>query len=166
MRACSDLPGLNQIPSISLRNRQPTRYAGAIKRVTVLTQGKRTCWPSRLKIGGLVMGALQVERPEQPFQKKEIEILEGLAGHISLALVASHRLAVEQWRIEQLTLVRRVSAQIANVLDLDELTRRVTKLIQRTFNYYYVAIFTHEPDAGTPEIPFERRAEPWTRKQR
>ena len=67
-------------------------------------------------------------------------------GHVSLALVAAHRFAVEQWRIEQLTLVRRVSAQIANVLDLDELTRRVTKLIQRTFNYYYVAVFTHEPD--------------------
>ena len=60
-------------------------------------------------------------------------------GHVSLALVAAHRFSVEQWRIEQLTLVRRVSAQIANVLDLDELTRRVTKLIQRTFNYYYVA---------------------------
>ena len=60
--------------------------------------------------------------------------------------MASHRFVVEQWRIEQLTLVRRVSAQIANVFDLDELTRRVTKLIQRTFHYYYVAIFTREPE--------------------
>ena len=50
---------------------------------------------------------------------------------------------MDQWRTEQLTLVRLVSAQIANVLDLDVLTRRVTKLIQRTFHYYYVAIFTH-----------------------
>jgi sigma-B regulation protein RsbU (phosphoserine phosphatase) len=38
-----------------------------------------------------------------------------------------------------------VSAQIANVIDLDVLTRRVTKLIQRTFNYYYVAVFTNKP---------------------
>jgi len=96
--------------------------------------------------GGVNLGALQVARPVRPFRPKEIEILEGLVGHVSLALVAAHRFSVEQWRIEQLTLVRRVSAQIANVLDLNVLTRRVTKLIQRTFNYYYVAIFTHEPD--------------------
>ncbi len=93
--------------------------------------------------GSAVMGVLQVRRPGKPFYKKEIQILEGLAGHVSLALVAAHRFAVEQWRIEQLTLVRRVSAQIANVLDLNELTRRVTRLIQSTFSYYYVALFTH-----------------------
>jgi anti-sigma regulatory factor (Ser/Thr protein kinase) len=97
-----------------------------------------------LKNGGVIMGTLQVTRSASSFRKREIEILEGLAGHVSLALVTSHRSAVEQWRTEQLTLVRRVSAQIANVLDMDELTRRVTKLIQRTFNYYYVAVFTHE----------------------
>jgi serine phosphatase RsbU (regulator of sigma subunit)/putative methionine-R-sulfoxide reductase with GAF domain/anti-sigma regulatory factor (Ser/Thr protein kinase) len=108
------------------------------------SKGPKTILAFPLKNGGIVMGALQVTRFSMPFRKKEIEILEGLVGHISLTLVASHRFAVEQWRIEQLTLVRRVSAQIANVLDMDELTRRVTKLIQRTFNYYYVAVFTHE----------------------
>lgn len=92
-----------------------------------------------------VIGVLHVHRSEHPFYKKEIQILEGLSGHTSLALVAAHRFAVEQWRIEQLTLVRRVSAQIANVLDLDELTKRVTRLIQRAFSYYYVALFTHAP---------------------
>jgi serine phosphatase RsbU (regulator of sigma subunit)/anti-sigma regulatory factor (Ser/Thr protein kinase)/putative methionine-R-sulfoxide reductase with GAF domain len=109
-----------------------------------IPKGQKTILVFPLKNGGIVMGALQVTRSSTPLRKKDIEILEGLAGHISLTLVASHRFAVDQWRIEQLTLVRRVSAQIANVLDMDELTRRVTKLIQRTFNYYYVAVFTHE----------------------
>jgi GAF domain-containing protein/anti-sigma regulatory factor (Ser/Thr protein kinase) len=89
------------------------------------------------------IGALQFSRPDRPFRKKEIEILEGLAGHVSLALVAAHRFAVDQWRIEQLTLVRQVSSQLANVLDLNVLTRRITRLIQRTFKYYYVAVFTY-----------------------
>ncbi len=120
-------------------------------------EGQKKLLAVPLKNGGLVMGVLQVERSDSPFRKKEIELLDGLAGHISLALVASHRSVVEQWRIEQLTLVRRVSAQIANVFDLDELTRRVTKLIQRTFHYYYVAIFTREPGSGCSELPFERR---------
>jgi sigma-B regulation protein RsbU (phosphoserine phosphatase) len=112
--------------------------------IPYLPKGKKTQIALPLKNRGLVTGVLRVMRPETPFRKKEIEILEGLAGHISLALIGSHREAVEKWRIEQLTLVRRVSAQIANVLDMGELTQRVTKLIQRTFSYYYVAIFTRQ----------------------
>jgi sigma-B regulation protein RsbU (phosphoserine phosphatase) len=119
---------------------------------------KKTLLAVPLKNGSLVMGVLQLERPDLPFRKKEIDLMDGLAGHISLALVASHRFVVEQWRIEQLTLVRRVSAQIANVKELDELTRRVTKLIQRTFHYYYVAIFTSEP--GLETLTFRSSAGP------
>ncbi len=96
---------------------------------------------------GVTLGVLQVTRPAgAPFRKTEIELLDGLVGHVALALVASHRFAVEQWRIEQLTLVRRVSAQIATVLDLDKLFRRVAKLILQTFHFYYVSIFTLQTD--------------------
>ena len=52
--------------------------------------------------------------------------------------------------------IRRVSAQIANVLELDELARRVTELIQKTFNYYYVAFFTLKP--GAPSLRFRASA--------
>ena len=77
----------------------------------------------------LTIGAILVRRPEGgKFRKSEIEGLEVLAGHAALALIASHRFAVEQWRLEQLILVRKVSAQIANVLDLNTLTRRITRL--------------------------------------
>jgi len=110
--------------------------------IASIPKGKLTSIAFPLKSGGLVIGVLKVTRLEKPLHKREIETLEGLAGHISLAMSGSHHAAVEKWRIEQLTLVRRVSAQIANVLDMDELTRRVTKLIQRTFNYYYVTVFT------------------------
>lgn len=50
-----------------------------------------------------------------------------------------------EWLEQQLELVRTVSAQVANVLDLDQLTARVVDLTQRTFAYYYVALFTLEP---------------------
>ncbi|HET9909414.1 MAG TPA: GAF domain-containing protein [Anaerolineales bacterium] len=92
---------------------------------------------------GIVLGALQVTRAKGPeFRQEELDVLEGLAGVIIVSLIASHRVAVEKFRLNQLHLVSAVSAQIANVLNLDELTRRVTKLIQQTFHYYYVAIFT------------------------
>lgn len=94
---------------------------------------------------GAAMGALQVHRRNgASFTRREIDLLAALVSHASVALVASHRIGVEDWRLGQLGLVRSVSAQIANLPNLDELSRRVTKLIRSTFNYYYVALFTLE----------------------
>jgi serine phosphatase RsbU (regulator of sigma subunit)/putative methionine-R-sulfoxide reductase with GAF domain/anti-sigma regulatory factor (Ser/Thr protein kinase) len=140
------LPGLNQGSLFSEKPSEGPMLEAFTTSSPYASKGKRISLVFPLKNGGVSLGVLQVARPAKPFTRKEIGVLEGLVGHVSLALVAAHRYTVEQWRIEQLTLVRRVSAQIANVLDLDELTRRVTKLIQRTFNYYYVAIFTHEQE--------------------
>lgn len=98
---------------------------------------------------GAAMGALQVQRLHgMGFTRREVDLLAALVSHASVALVASQRLAVEQWRMEQLGLVRQVSAQIANLPNIGELSRRVTKLIQSTFNYYYVALFTLIPGDG------------------
>jgi GAF domain-containing protein len=94
---------------------------------------------------GFLLGALQVTRPQGPrFTKEELALLEGLARIVAVGLYASHRVEVERFRLGQLNLVREVSAQIANVLDVDELARRVTQLIQRTFHFYYVGILTLE----------------------
>jgi serine phosphatase RsbU (regulator of sigma subunit)/putative methionine-R-sulfoxide reductase with GAF domain/anti-sigma regulatory factor (Ser/Thr protein kinase) len=152
------LPGLN--PAALFPSQPPSEpmMKAFSTGLTASPDGQKSLLAVPLKNGDLVMGVLQVERLDLPFRKKEIELLDGLAGHISLALVASHRFVIEQWRIEQLTLVRRVSAQIANVFDLDELTRRITKLIQRTFHYYYVAIFTREP--GLDVLNFRSSAGP------
>ena len=90
-----------------------------------------------------MLGALQVTRPDGPeFTAVELESLKAIGGVISSSLLAAHRIAVERFRHNQLNLVREVSAQIANVMNVDELSRRVTGLIQQTFHYYYVAIFT------------------------
>ena len=152
------LPGLNQAALFPSQPPSGPMMKAFFTGFSVSPDEQKTLLAVPLKNGGLVMGTLQLERSGKPFRKKDIELLDGLVGYISLALVASHRFVVEQWRIEQLTLVRRVSAQIANVFDLDELTRRVTKLIQRTFHYYYVAIFTREP--GLNALNFRSSARP------
>ncbi len=98
---------------------------------------------------GITLGALQITRPEGPvFSPEELNLLQALAQIIAASLIASHRSEVEQFRLRQLNLVREVSAQIANVLNLDELSARITKLIQQTFNFYYVAIFTLDPNSN------------------
>jgi sigma-B regulation protein RsbU (phosphoserine phosphatase) len=152
------LPGLNLTPVFPLQpaSREITRAFST--GLTAVSVKSKSLLAVPLKNKDLLMGALQVGRPGSKFTKKEIDLLEGLAGHISLALVASHRVVIEQWRIEQLTLVRRVSAQIAGVFDVDKLTRRATKLIQNTFHYYYVSIFTIEP--GQESLKFRSSAGP------
>lgn len=113
----------------------------------------------------IIVGVLEAKRStNHKFKKSEIETLEILSGHVALALIASHRFSVEQWRVEQLTLVRSVSAQIANVLDLNMLTKRVTRLILDTFKYYYVAIFTLEP--GRKQLKFWSSAGPVAQKNK
>ena len=107
----------------------------------------KTHWVSvPIADNGMIMGAVQVSRARS-FRPEELETLEGLSSIVAIGLYSSHRASVERFRLEQLNLVRQVSAQIANVLEIDELARRVTNLIQKTFNYYYVAFFTFKPGA-------------------
>ncbi|MFN8411513.1 MAG: GAF domain-containing protein [Anaerolineales bacterium] len=128
----------------------------AIKAGKLYTQNKKkknsasreTLAAIPLEDQGLTLGALQVTRPKGPaFTDEEINLLQGLAQIVATGLFAAHRAEVEQFRLRQLTLVRDVSSQIANVLSVDELARRVTELIQTTFNFYYVAIFTLTPNS-------------------
>jgi sigma-B regulation protein RsbU (phosphoserine phosphatase) len=94
-----------------------------------------------------LLGIMLVERLDGPaFRKEEISFLEALAAHAAVAMQVSRQAVLKNWRSEQLALVRKVSSQIANVPDLDELCERVARLIQDTFHYYEVGIFTLEPN--------------------
>jgi sigma-B regulation protein RsbU (phosphoserine phosphatase) len=91
---------------------------------------------------GIVLGVLQATRTvEPPFSRAEIELLDALANQSAIALKASWQASIDQWRVDQLALVHTVSAQIADILDLDVLSRRVTQLLLDTFHYYYAALF-------------------------
>mgnify|MGYP005811958919 CR=1 FL=1 len=98
---------------------------------------------------GALLGVIQVSRPHGPdFTGDELELLASIESVVGVGLYAYHRAGVERFRLDQLNLVREVSAQIATVLQTDELARRVAQLIQKTFHYYYVAIFTLKPGAA------------------
>ncbi|NMC80510.1 MAG: GAF domain-containing protein, partial [Chloroflexi bacterium] len=104
-----------------------------------------------------LLGVAYIQRPDdQPFKTEDINFLIGAAAIAALALQNTRQVALKNWRYEQLALVRSVSAQISNVLDLDELCRRVTRLIQDTFDYYYVVIFTM--DAQQQRLSFRASA--------
>lgn len=128
-----------------------------VVRAAKKSASKKACAAVPIEDQGFVLGAIQITRSKGPnFQKEELEVLESLASVVAVGLYASHRAEVERFRMEQLNLVREVSTQIASVLQVDELARRVTELIQKTFNYYYVAIFTLQP--GTSSLRFRSSA--------
>jgi serine phosphatase RsbU (regulator of sigma subunit)/putative methionine-R-sulfoxide reductase with GAF domain len=115
------------------------------------------CAAFPLEERGFILGVLRVGREHSPaFPQEDLELLDGLAHIISMGLFAAHRLEVERFRLSQINLVREVSSQIANVMDVDELARRITELIQKTFHYYYVSIFTCEP--GEQKLRFRSSA--------
>ena len=90
-----------------------------------------------------LLAVLEVERyAGPPICLEEMNELHRLAAHISIILQISRQEIIKHWHDEQLVLVRSVSTQIANEHNLDELCRRVTRLIRETFNYYHVAVFT------------------------
>ena len=115
-----------------IRTRQRRGKSSASRET--LRPAQRAAWAAVPLIEqGMALGALQVTRKKGPeFKRTELDLLERLAGAVAVNLIASHRVAVERFRLNQLNLVREVSAQIANVLNLDELASRVTELIQQT----------------------------------
>ncbi len=153
------LPGLNQARLFpdAPRNELMRRALGSPEEC-LSNKGARPEVACSIRSQDLTIGVIHlIRRNGKKFSAAEIELLNGFTGHVALALIASHRFAVEQWRIEQLTLVRKVNAQIANVLDMGKLTRRVTRLILRTFQFYYVSIFTRE---GERQLRFQASAGP------
>ena len=110
------------------------------------------------------LGVISLQRASgRSFRQRDLDILEGMSRAASVALIAWHRVTVERWRISQLNLVRTVSAQIANESDLDELARKVVRVIQNVFRYYYVAIFTLK--RGESRLRFRSSAGGATRRR-
>lgn len=105
-----------------------------------------------------MLGVLWVSRNTNPFSKNEIDFLEGLALHAAVSMQFIRQVTIKNWHTEQLSLVRKVSDQLANVLNLEELCTRLTTLIQKTFDYYYVAIFIVNGKEKTLELKANKGA--------
>jgi phosphoserine phosphatase RsbU/P len=100
-----------------------------------------------LLVGEAFLGIIQIARTDSsPFHRDELDLLEGLSANAALALQVSHQSIIKNWRWEQLSLVRMVSSQIANMVELDQLCEKVTTLIRESFHFYAVNIFTIDPN--------------------
>ncbi|HOW92817.1 MAG TPA: GAF domain-containing protein, partial [Anaerolineaceae bacterium] len=103
---------------------------------------------------GSLLGVIHAEKlVSKGFNLDEIQMLESMSAVAGLAMQVNRQATLKNWRFDQISLVRSVSAQIANLFEVDELCLRVTNLIQCSFGLYHVAIFTIDPNSG--ELTFK-----------
>ena len=150
------LPGEEPVSTIPSSEAPPiVKRAYANKQAVLLRQkqsaGKKEPVTIALPVitQGNLLGVMLAKKTSQNvFNGDEIQLLESMIAVAALAMQVNRQAALKNWRYDQISLVRSVSSQIANVLDLDELCMRVTNLIQCSFDLYHVAIFTSDEMTG------------------
>ena len=86
------------------------------------------------------LGSLILKR-DTPFTSTEKQKLASIGALVGTSLYATLQSIQREWQQKQLELVQSVSAQISQFNDLDSLTEGITRLVQDTFDWYYVAVF-------------------------
>ena len=112
-----------------------TESEGAYWCILSLTYGKTS-------FGKLIL------RRNRSFTNQELTSLEKISVVASLAVFSTLQVQLHHWRQKQLTLVSSVTMRISQITDLELLTREISRLIQETFNYYYVAVFLIHENTG------------------
>jgi phosphoserine phosphatase RsbU/P len=97
--------------------------------------------------GDTAFGSVILQR-EHPFLMSELDTLLSISKVAGLAIYATLQVHLHHWRQKQLNLVRSVTARISQITDLEILTTEISRLIQETFDYYYVAVFLIHENTG------------------
>ncbi|MHC1740845.1 MAG: GAF domain-containing protein [Anaerolineaceae bacterium] len=144
------LPGESPVATLPGASAPELVYqAYELKQIQQITSNNSSLAPIEIALPLItqeaLLAVLHVSRtPDQPFSKQDVELLHGISSYAAVSMQLNRQGTLKNWRFEQISLVRSVSAQITNILDLDDLFAKVTKLIQSSFGYYFVSIFTVE----------------------
>jgi len=117
-----------------------------------------------LLAGPQLIGALSVQSDETyAFAEDELNFLSTIANQAAMAIANARVYEAEQRRVKQLAAIHQVSQRVAAILELDTLFAYVVQLIQETFHYDHVGIFTVDADTG--EVSFRASTNPVIQKQ-
>jgi serine phosphatase RsbU (regulator of sigma subunit)/putative methionine-R-sulfoxide reductase with GAF domain len=112
-----------------------------------------------LVAGHQIIGTMTMQSFSRAAYTQDHVRLLSLMGNQAAAAIARARLFEgERRRAKHLALVGQVSQQVAAITGLDYLFRQVVHLIQETFGYYHVGIFTVDSSKGL--IVFEAGTDP------
>ncbi len=106
-----------------------------------------------LLAGQELIGVLSLQNYEtNAFDSNVLRVLSPVANQAAMAIANARAYLAEQRRARQLAAISQVSQSVAAILELDRLFADVVQLIQETFHYNHVAIFT--VDAETEQVTF------------
>jgi len=118
-----------------------------LTRMVVRESGFRFVAIAPLISRAVVCGTLFVmTRGETEFTQQDIELLCSIGVQIGVAIENARLFAAEQRRAEQFRLINRVGRELTLIYDVDEVLSQVTRMIQKAFGYYHVAIGMVEGD--------------------
>jgi len=102
-----------------------------------------------LLAGPEFIGALSVQSDEAgAFDNHALNILSTIANQAAMAIASARAYEAEQRRARQLSAIGDLSRRVAAILELDKLFAYVVELIQETFHYDHVNIFTVDDNTG------------------
>jgi serine phosphatase RsbU (regulator of sigma subunit)/transcriptional regulator with GAF, ATPase, and Fis domain len=112
-----------------------------------------------LVAGDQVIGSMTIQSFEPAaYTQNHVQLLSLMANQAAVVIANARLFQEERQRAKQLALVGQVSRQVAAITELDTLFHQVVHLIQETFGYYHVGIFT--VDSGTEQIFFQAGTDP------
>ena len=94
-----------------------------------------------------VLGTLFVmARRQADFTQQDVELLSSVGVQIGVAIENARLFAAEQRRAEQFRLINQAGRELTLILDVTEVMRQMTRMIQGAFGYYHVGIGLIEGD--------------------
>jgi GAF domain-containing protein/ligand-binding sensor domain-containing protein/two-component sensor histidine kinase len=118
-----------------------------LTRAVAREEGIRSLVSVPLSSKGKVVGTLFIATlGYREFTDQEIELLTSIGHQIGVAVENARLFATEQKRVEQFRLMNQVGIHITSILDVDELLRQITRVIQETLGYHRVSIGLVEGD--------------------
>jgi diguanylate cyclase (GGDEF)-like protein len=140
-----------------LSGAEPIQAARASMRPENAARFARTAHPNRrsksvicapLKIGAEVLGVLLLDNFKSPetFTPEDLRFLEALADRAALAIRNAQLYERGLRRAAQLSVVAEVGHRVTSILDMDELTHTLVRLVHTKFGYRYVHLFMVEAE--------------------
>ena len=112
-----------------------------------------------LVAGEQAIGSMTIQSFEPAaYTQDHVRTLSLMANQAAAAIANARLFEQERLRARQLALVGQVSRQVAAITELGVLFRQVVHLIQETFGYYHVGIFTI--DSETELLVFQAGTDP------
>lgn len=88
-----------------------------------------------------ILGVIEaINKEDENFTQNDLKAVNNYANHAAIAIENANLVSKLQNKIQYLTLLSKINRNITSILDLEELIKESAELIQKTFNYFYVAI--------------------------